>query len=98
MEVVIVERKTFELLVESVKALNRKVDRLVERSEDRSLKEWLDTEDVCRLLKLTPRTLQAMRDSRAIVCSQVGRKFYYKPEDVERVLRERQGKAAHGEF
>lgn len=92
MEVVIVERKAFELLVESVKVLNRKVDVLVERSEDRSLKKWLDTEDVCRLLQITPRTLQSLRDSRSIACSQVGRKFYYRPEDVEPVLRDMKGK------
>ena len=32
------------------------------------------------------KTLQALRDRHGIAYSQIGRKFYYKPEDVERLL------------
>ena len=52
----------------------------------RRLAEWMDTEDVCRMLSITPKTLQAMRDRHGIAYSQIGRKFYYRPEDVERLL------------
>ena len=40
----------------------------------------------CRMLRVTPKTLQALRDRHGIAYSQIGRKFYYKPEDVERLL------------
>lgn len=47
MDIVIIERKTFDLLLESVKALTRKVDFLMEKSKDGSLAKWMDSEDVC---------------------------------------------------
>ena len=50
MDIVIIERKTFDLLLESVKALTRKVDFLMEKSKDRSLAKWMDSEDVCKAL------------------------------------------------
>ena len=63
MDIVIIERKTFDLLLESVKALTRKVDFLLEKSKDRSL-----------------------RDKDLLPCTQIGRKFYYKPADVENFI------------
>ena len=48
-----------------------------------------DGEDVCRLLRLSPKTLQSMRDRGIVACSQVGRKFYYRSEDVERLVSEK---------
>lgn len=77
MEIVIIEKTAFEMLLAGVKALEDRV---------RTLAEWMDTEDVCRMLCITPKTLQAMRDRHDIVYSTIGRKFYYRPEDVERLL------------
>ena len=45
--------------------------------------------EVSRLLRLSPRTLQGMRDRNLVACSQVGRKFYYRTEDVERLVSEK---------
>ena len=42
---------------------------------------------MCRILRISPRTLRIMRDNRAIGFTQVNRKFYYKPEEVERLLK-----------
>lgn len=36
-----------------------------------------------------PKTLQGMRDRGIVACSQVGRKFYYRTEDVERLVSEK---------
>ena len=82
MEIVIIEKTAFETLIAGVKALEDRVRTLAEKGGDRRLAEWMDTEDVCRMLRVTPKTLQALRDRH----SQIGRKFYYKPEDVERLL------------
>lgn len=38
------------------------------------------------MLRISPRTLQTLRDNRLIACSQINRKFFYKPEEVERLL------------
>jgi len=82
MEVVIIERKAFEALMVDVSSLTEKVNRLCGREKDRRMAKWMDNEEVCQLLRLSPRTLQTMRDKGLIACSQIGKKFYYRREDV----------------
>ena len=86
MDIVIIERKTFDLLLESVKALGRKVDLLMEKSKDRALAKWMDSEDVCKTLNLSKRSLQSLRDKDLLPCTQIGRKFYYRPADIENFI------------
>ena len=86
MEVVIIERKAFEALMMDVSSLTEKVNRLCGREGDRRMAKWMDNEEVCRLLRLSPRTLQTMRDQGLIACSQIGKKFYYRREDVESLV------------
>ena len=38
------------------------------------------------MLNISPRTLQTLRDNGTLAYSQINRKVYYKPEDVERIL------------
>lgn len=83
MEIVIIEKKAFELLLESVRALSQKVELLEETAADKILGKWMDNEEVCNLLKVCPRTLQDLRDKREIPCTQVNRKFFYRPADIE---------------
>lgn len=87
MEIVIVEKKTFEALLTAAGTLAEKVDALYRRYGDRKGCKWLDSEDVCRILRISPRTLRIMRDNRVIGFAQVNRKFYYKPEEVDRLLK-----------
>lgn len=86
MEIVIIEKNAFEMLLAGVKALEEKIKLLTLKGSDRHLAEWMDSEDVCRVLHITLKTLQAIRDRHGIAYSQIGRKFYYKPEDVEQML------------
>ena len=48
--------------------------------------DWLHNGDVCRLLNISKRTLQHYRDTSVLPFSQIGHKYYYKREDVERLL------------
>ena len=48
--------------------------------------DWLDNQDVCQILNISPRTLQTLRDNGTLAFSQIYRKVYYKPEDVEHIL------------
>jgi len=48
---------------------------------------WLDNQDVCQMLNISPRTLQTLRDNGMLAYSQINRKVYYKHEDVESILR-----------
>ena len=86
MEIVIIEKKAFEALLSGVGALTEKVSALHERCDDKRMSNWLDGENVCRLLHISPRTLQTLRDNRLIGFSQINRKFYYKPDEVEQLL------------
>ena len=70
MEIVSIEKKTFEELV-------AKFDRFVRR---------MDNQDVCRMLNISPRTLQTLRDNGTLAYSQINHKTYYRPEDVQRIV------------
>ena len=37
-------------------------------------------------MRISPRTLQSLRDRRLIGYSQINRRFYYKPEEVRRLI------------
>lgn len=86
MEVVIIEKKTFEALLSGMETLTGKVGALCRRCNDKQMQKWLDGQEVCRLLRISPRTLQSLRDNRTIGCTQINRKFYYKPEEIEKLM------------
>ena len=73
MEIVSIEKKTFEMMVASFNALAEKVAALRRRSDGGQL-------------RISPRTLQTLRDRRLIGYSQINRRFYYKPEEVKRLI------------
>ena len=54
MEIVIVEKRTFEALLTAAGTLAAKVDALHRRCGDRQGCKWLDGEDVCRILRILP--------------------------------------------
>lgn len=86
MEIVSIERKVFESMLEDIASLTGKVGALERKSRDRRMDKWLDTDEVCALLRISPRKLLMLRDRRLIACSQINRKFYYKPEEVGRMM------------
>lgn len=79
MEIVSIERKTFEAMV-------AKFDRFVSRMDEKKMSEWMDNQDVCRMLNISPRTLQTLRDNGTLAYSQINHKTYYRPEDVELIV------------
>ena len=82
MEIVSIEKKTFEMMVAAFGALSEKVAALRRKRMER----WLTGEEVCGQLRISPRTLQTLRDRRLIGYSQINRRFYYKPEEVKRLI------------
>lgn len=51
-----------------------------------TIKTWLTGDEICRLLRVSKRTLQNYRDKRVIPFSQIGRKIYYKYSDITNYL------------
>jgi excisionase family DNA binding protein len=45
-------------------------------------RHWLTGDEICKLLRVSKRTLQNYRDNRVIPFSQIGRKIYYKYSDI----------------
>ena len=86
MEVVSIERSTYEELLTSFNSFVAQMRALADRGTDKKLGDWLDNQDVCQILNISPRTLQTLRDNGTLAFSQIYRKVYYKPEDVERIL------------
>ena len=81
MEIVSIEKKTFEMMVAAFGALSEKVAALRRKSDTGRMERWLTGEEVCGQLRISPRTLQTLRDRRLIGYSQ-----YYKPEEVKRLI------------
>ena len=86
MEVVVIEKATFERMLSGFEIFAEKVERLCREQEDLGEKEWLDSDDVCRLLCISPRTLQTLRDNGTLAFTKIGNRTYYRPDDVERVV------------
>ena len=86
MEIISIERSTLEELLTNFNSFVAQMKEIASRGKDKRLGEWLDNQDVCQLLNISPRTLQTLRDNGTLAYSQIERKVYYKPEDVKRIL------------
>ena len=98
MEVVSIERSTYEELLTSFNSFVTKMNKMANRGKDKGLGDWLDNQDVCQMLNISPRTLQTLRDNGTLAYSQIKRKVYYKPEDVERILYDVAGRDKNGKM
>ncbi len=108
MEVISIERSTYEvidfvasLVEELLTSFNSFVSQMMamgSRGTDKQLGEWLDNQDVCQILNISPRTFlhwqaspivaerQTLRQNGTLAYSQIEHKIYYKPEDVEHII------------
>jgi len=46
-----------------------------------------DNHDVNMTLRISPRTLQTLRDNKTLPFTQIGRKIYYKQEDLQKAVK-----------
>ena len=86
MEVISIERSTYEELLTSFNSFVAKMKEMASRGNDKGLGDWLDNQDVCQMLNISPRTLQTIRNNGTLAYSQINRKMYYKSEDIEQIL------------
>ena len=86
MEIINIEARTFETMMQGFESFVRKVDKLCEKYVGKELSEWLDNQDVCLILHISPRALQSLRDTGKLAYTQIDRKMYYRPEDVEKLI------------
>ena len=74
MEIVNIEARTFEAMLSAFRTFADRLDTLC-------------NQEVCLLLKVSPRTLQTLRDNGTLAYTQICHKTYYKPGDVESIIR-----------
>lgn len=87
MNVVIISKEKYEEMVGKLNLLSDRVNEIIGRRERGKLSRWMDNLDVCQQLRISPRTLQTLRDNGTLAYSQIGHKIFYKPEDVQRIVR-----------
>jgi uncharacterized protein YdcH (DUF465 family) len=99
MEVITIESQAFSKLLKNLENLTKEIHsqnsaQKAKPNQSQELPkgklalgdEWLDNEDVCKVLRVTKRTLQNYRDNFILPYSQIGKKVLYKSSDVQRVL------------
>ena len=60
MEIVSIERKTFEAMVAKFDCFVSRMDIICQRHGEKTMGEWMDNQDVCRMLNISARTLQTL--------------------------------------
>ncbi len=53
MEIVSIERKTFEAMVAKFDRFVRHMDAICRRHGEKTMGEWMDNQDVCRILNIS---------------------------------------------
>ena len=87
MNVVIISKEKYEEMVDKLNRLSDRVNEILRKKEGKRLSRWMDNQEVCQQLRISPHTLQTLRDNGTLAYSQIGHKIFYKPEDVQRIVR-----------
>ena len=82
MDIVNIEASTFERMLEKVQALCSLIENTAEMDKNKALGEWIDNQEVCLILGISPRKLQFLRESGKIAYTRIDRRIFYKKEDV----------------
>jgi hypothetical protein len=85
MKIVSIDAMVIDSLVVNLGALADEAE-ILSKTKDYYLQEWLDNQEVCEILNVSKRTLQTYRDNDRLPFTQIDRKMYYKPADVEALL------------
>lgn len=84
MELVFLEKSAFDKLIEKIKSIQV----LAQKIEDKkTITGWLDNQEICQVLDISPRTLQTLRDKKVFGRTRKGNKFYYKKSVIESFLK-----------
>lgn len=87
MKIINIEERAYNMMMARFQTLAERVDQISKSRGDKSLKTWLENQEVCAILSISMRTLQTYRDNGTIAYSQIGHKIFYRIEDVEQLLK-----------
>ena len=63
MNVVIISKEKYEEMVSKLNRLSDRVNEILRKREGKRLSRWMDNQEVCQQLRISPRTLQTLRDN-----------------------------------
>ena len=87
MEVITIDSKAFQQLVEKVNLIADYVHEVRLEQSTNSDEEWVDSQTVCQYLRICEKTLQRLRSASKISYSCVGNKYYYQLAEIKRCLK-----------
>ena len=86
MEIVSIAKRTFDEMARRFEEFAGRVDEICRAHNDKAMSKWLDNQEVCQILNISPRTLQDYRNDGRIPYRQLGGKILYAESDIERIL------------
>lgn len=81
MEIINIEAGTFKEMNEVLNNFIQTVQSK-NRHTDKKLDEWIDNQEACILMDISPRKLLTLRRTGAIPYSKIDRKVYYKKREI----------------
>ena len=84
--VLIFQEEAFEEMVAKFTHCSDHMNDLLPKQGGKSLNRWMDSQEACRQLNISLRTLQDYCDNGIIACYQLGGKILYRGSDFERML------------
>lgn len=82
----IIEEKKIDQIFELLGSLKEAIEAEKVKNSKKLKETWLDNQEVMEILKISPRTLQNLRDSHTLPFSKNGGKIYYRAKDIEKYL------------
>lgn len=86
MEIISLEKRAFEEVAAKLDYFVQRMDNLCRMHGEKKPSGWMDNRAVCQKLRISPRTLQTLRDNGTLAFTKIGNRTYYRPEDVEQII------------
>lgn len=86
MNCILIETNAYNDLQAHIQRLLERISNLHALSEKSQTVRWLTTDDVCKALSITKRTLQYYRSCGIIPYTAIGNKVVYREENIRRLL------------
>lgn len=86
MELIAMDSEVFKSFMEKIDEIKDKIDDFKNETGTSLSEKWADNTDFCKILHISKRTAQSMRDSKQINFSKINGKIYYRILDIEKLL------------
>lgn len=86
MEYLALEKGAYEIVEEKISQLKKRVEELYPTDKSELKEGWIENAELSRRLNISLRTLQTYRERGVIGFSTIGRKIYYKTDDIEKLI------------